>query len=177
MSLFAALEPDKRGDGPRFPETAVREAVPADGEAIAAIIAAREQMDLDVVRPRVAGELATASPTSQLFAAEEDGVVLAYGRVRRLDNVAPEGLPEGWYLLGLGVAPAHRRRGIGTALTHARLTWLAARTKRVFYFSNIRNPASIALHTAVGFKEVTRQFKDPRFEFSGGIGALFMLER
>jgi len=43
----------------------------------------------------------------------------------------------------------------------------------VYYFVNVRNRASIALHEAFGFREVTRDFHFPNVTFQGGVGALF----
>src|ERR1700729_3105410 len=50
-----------------------------------------------------------------LFAAEAAGAVVAYGRVVLFqpDPVTPDPAPRGWYLLGLVVDQAWRRRGIG----------------------------------------------------------------
>ncbi len=40
-------------------------------------------------------------------------------------------------------------------------------------FANARNRASIALHAAFGFEEVTRDFEVPGVTFEGGVGVLF----
>ncbi|HET9950318.1 MAG TPA: GNAT family N-acetyltransferase [Candidatus Eisenbacteria bacterium] len=87
-------------------------------------------------------------------------------------NVAPEG----WYLSGVVVSPRHRRRGVGAALTAARLEWIDARSPRAYYFANARNRVSIDLHEGFGFVEATRDFVHPRATFEGGVGVLFVRE-
>src|SRR5689334_21707871 len=61
-----------------------------------------------------------------LFVAEADGQLAGYGRVVCID-ADPQvkgAAPAGWYLLGLVVDRAWRRRGIGEALTRARMAWV-----------------------------------------------------
>ena len=62
--------------------------------------------------------------------------------------------PAGGYLLGLVVDQAWRRRGIGEALTRARMAWVAERSPRVYYFTGRGNLASQALHQRLGFTEM-----------------------
>jgi ribosomal protein S18 acetylase RimI-like enzyme len=52
--------------------------------------------------------------------------------------------PPGWYLSGVIVDPAHRRRGIAAELTRRRLKWIAERAGEAFYFANARNQVSIS---------------------------------
>ena len=73
---------------------------------------------------------------------------------------------------GLLVAPQLRRRGIAEALTRARMAWTFERAPEVWYFTNARNLASIALHAKLGFGEVTRTFSYPNVSFDGGVGVL-----
>lgn len=70
-------------------------------------------------------------------------------------KVAP-GTPAGYYLSGVLVDPAWRRRGIATELTQARLRWAFARTDKVFYVTGANNIASLHLHAALGFQEMKR---------------------
>ena len=91
----------------------------------------------------------------QMFVAKVNGQVIAYGRV--IESAAGEaapGTPAGYYLSGVLVAPAWRRRGIATALTRARLRWVFARADEVFYVAGAGNIASLHLHTALGFQEI-----------------------
>ena len=85
------------------------------------------------------------------------GRVVAYGRVMELvAGEAGAGTPAGYYLSGVLVEPAWRRRGIATELTRARLRWAFARTDRVFYVTGADNAASLHLHAALGFQEIRR---------------------
>jgi ribosomal protein S18 acetylase RimI-like enzyme len=112
-----------------------------------------------------------------LLVAAEDEIAVGYGRAwwfepgrDQPDNVAPGG----YYLLGLVVDPAHRRQGVGGALTAERLAWARERGGReVWYFTNAANTASQQLHERFGFEEVTRDFVFPGVSFTGGIGILY----
>jgi ribosomal protein S18 acetylase RimI-like enzyme len=128
---------------------------------------------VDIARPRFERDLAEAD--RRLFVATVAGVFAGYGRVARFQppedapaNVAPAGL----YLLGALVARRFRRRGIGRALTQARMAWAFERADAVWYFANARNEASRRMHDGLGFVEVTRDFWFPRVKFSG-VGILF----
>lgn len=121
------------------------------------------------------GRDGTAPHNKALFVARIDGRVAGYSRVELWTPPADgpgTDAPGGWYLMGLLVDPRHRRSGVGLALTEARLEWLRTRTGRVWYFSNARNAASLALHAQFGFREVTRQFSFPTVSFEGGVGVL-----
>ena len=120
-----------------------------------------------------------AGASGALFVARAAGALAGYGRVEHWERPAdcPERTaPTGWYLMGVLVDPAHRRAGIGRALTHARLDWLRGRTDRVWYFANARNTASLTLHAELGFREVTRDFEFPGTSFEGGAGVLSVME-
>jgi ribosomal protein S18 acetylase RimI-like enzyme len=93
----------------------------------------------------------------QTFVAKTNGQVVAYGRVLELaaDEAGPQA-PAGYYLSGLLVEPAWRCRGIGLALTQARLDWVLARTDEVFCVIGADNIASLHLHAALGFQEIQR---------------------
>jgi aminoglycoside 6'-N-acetyltransferase I len=111
-----------------------------------------------------------------VFVAEADGVVVGFGRAEWLD--APDtgsdrSTPPGWYLSGLVVEASFRRRGIGSALTRARLEWLRQRTDRVFYVANASNAASIRMHERMGFREIARGIEAPGVTFADGEGTLF----
>ncbi len=101
-----------------------------------------------------------------------------YGRVRWFSpspRSPADTAPAGWYLGGLVVAPEWRGCGAGAALTRVRLEWVAERADEVWYYANARNVVSLALHAAVGFEEVTRDFSVPGVSFEGGVGVLCRL--
>ena len=111
-----------------------------------------------------------------LVVAECVGEVIGYGRAERFEPAAdapPDIAPPGYYLMGLVVHPDHRRRGVGAALTQARLDWMSNQADLGWYFANARNAASIALHASFAFEEVTRSFFFPRVDFDRGEGILF----
>jgi|SRR6478736_2242938 GNAT superfamily N-acetyltransferase len=90
-----------------------------------------------------------------LFVAEAHGQVAGHGRVVCIDaDPQVEGAaPAGWYLLGLVVDRAWRRRGIGEALTRGRIAWVAEQSPRVYYFTGRGNLASQALHQRLGLQK------------------------
>ena len=69
----------------------------------------------------------------------------------------PEGsAPAGHYLGGVVVAPAFRRRGVGSALTRVRLEWIWSRDSVAYFFTNEHNTASIRMHETLNFRPVAR---------------------
>ena len=118
------------------------------------------------------------SPHRLLVVAVCAKAVIGYGRVLLFvpeSDAPPDVAPSGYYLMGLVVHPDHRRTGVGTALTQARLDWISQQSDVAWYFANARNAPSIALHALFGFEEVTRSFSYPRVGFEGGGGVLFRL--
>lgn len=81
--------------------------------------------------------------------------------------------PAGHYLGGVNVHPDFQRRGIGSALTRARLEWIWDRAPDAWFVTNAQNTASIALHAQFGFTEVTRASEFHCTTFEGGVGILF----
>jgi ribosomal protein S18 acetylase RimI-like enzyme len=98
-----------------------------------------------------------------LFVAEAQGKVVGYGRVvfAKADPTMPNAAPSGWYLLGLVVDHGWRRRGIGEALTRARMTWVAQRADQLWYFTAHENRASQALHQRLGFVKMAGSWVPP----------------
>lgn len=89
-----------------------------------------------------------------LVAAIQDEIV---GVAKTHFHGEPDGkAPAGHYLGGVVVPPNSRRRGIGTALTRARVEWIWSRSSSVYYFANEHNTASIRMHEALGFQSVGR---------------------
>ena len=112
---------------------------------------------------------------SLLLVAEAGGEVVGFGKCRleaRRRRDPPDPAPRGWYLAGVIVDERFRRRGIGRALTVARLRWLSERARRVYYVANARNEASLALHARLGVEELARGPSFHGFTFEGGEGVL-----
>jgi len=179
MSHFAPYEPDATPAADPLDPGCVRVARPEDAEAITRISAERDGAPPETIRPRIEAELAGLGDGPWcVFVADVDGAVAAYGRARDLTHAEgglPPELPEGWYLTGVVVAPAFRRRGLGAALTEARLAWLEDRTDTVYYVANLVNRASIDLHAGFGFTEIARGFDYPRAGLAAGDGAAYGL--
>ena len=173
MPLFADYEPLRHGT-PTPVGLAMRPATRDDVPALAAIRAARDEMPVEAAMAVFARQLASAAAGRGLvLAAVFDATPVGYGVVERL---AIPGLPEGCYLSGMVVAPAHRRQGIAARLTQERLAWVAARDRRAYYITNERNRVSIDLHARFGFRELVRDLEVPGLTFSNGVGLLFGVE-
>jgi ribosomal protein S18 acetylase RimI-like enzyme len=118
------------------------------------------------------------TPEHILVVAEIDDEIVGYGRARAFEpasDAPADTVPPGYYLTGVFVAPHRRGLGTGTALTQARLDWIADRAGEVWFFANARNTASIELHRPFGFEEAGRPFSFPGLTFEGGEGILFRL--
>lgn len=150
---------------------AVRVAVLADAAAIGRIRAPRMvalgmdgAADLDRHERWVRRMVESEEGERLLLVAEEDGAVVGYALAAWFEppeDAPANAAPAGWYLLGVVVEPGFRRRGIGRALTEARMRWLAERTHEVWYFRDVDNLASDALHARWSFEPVTEDFWFP----------------
>jgi len=172
MSRFAPWRPDDRGAP--APDLSVRPAARSDVHDLARIWAARHGGDPAEAAPKIHREftaIAEGRAARYVCAATIGGAVVGYGKCGRYE--APADAPAGWYLLGVVVDPAARRRGAGRALTRHRMDWLDARgVGEVFYFANAQNPATVALHRPFGFAEVARVTSCLGVTFTGGEGVL-----
>jgi ribosomal protein S18 acetylase RimI-like enzyme len=138
--------------------------------AIAELIEQREGYAIDRAHLR---RLLRAENTIALVAIERDRVV-GYGKATQF--LGDDYSPQGWYLSGLIVDPAYRRGGIARALTAQRLQQLAQHTSTVYYFANVNNHTSIALHEEFGFELIDNDFAFPGVTFNNGHGQLFKLD-
>jgi ribosomal protein S18 acetylase RimI-like enzyme len=114
--------------------------------------------------------------THMVLVAEFEGEIIGFGKARCLGKEHGTGdgkSPRGWYLTGVVVDPRFRRLGVGSQLTVERLRWIADRSGVVYYFANVRNRVSIALHERFGFAEVARGAEFAGERFTGGEGVLF----
>jgi ribosomal protein S18 acetylase RimI-like enzyme len=169
---FAEFQPDVRGEP--LEGVRIREATVEDAGAIAALAVERDGLDPVETLAGVTRELAWIADEGAgrkvVFVAEHEGGVIGYGRAawREYSVVdGARGVPDGWYLTGVIVAPAWRRRGVGRALVEARLTFIAERSDRAYYFASARNVVSIAMHEALGFRELARDVVAPGTTFTG----------
>ena len=151
----------------------MREAYDEDVGACAALVAAERADNPELARARLQADLGILR--RRLFVATVEGCFAGFGRTTHFTpppgapaNVAPEG----YYVVGLLVDPGWRRRGVGLALTRARMAWAFQRAGEVWFFANSRNRASLDLHARLGFVEVTRDFAFPGVSFDGGVGVL-----
>jgi ribosomal protein S18 acetylase RimI-like enzyme len=167
--VFAAFEPDAHGESVA---SIVRLATEADLEPCADLACRRNGGDLATWRSRLSVDL--ADPEKLVVVAEVDGVVAGHAGAAWLsfDSELADNVKDGWYLTGIVVEPAQRRRGIGRSLVQARLDWLASRADRAWYFASAQNQASLLLHRGLGFSEVSRRFTVPGVTFTGGVGVL-----
>ena len=131
----------------------------------------------EVLEAQIAGYLAD-STTCVGFVVIEDASVVAWGIARHLSPkiVDEDHAPPGWYLLGVIVRPDRQRRGHGAALTRARLDWLAPRTDRVYYFTDVDNEASQCLHASFGFRRLRGGLTHRTLTFDGGPMTLYELD-
>lgn len=171
-------------DAPR-PELAptlhVRPATSTDLPRVAALQAARDGGSPADHVAHLAQWVDTyvATDTGLLLLAMVGERLTGFAKVRlfRAPSDAPSHVaPDGYYLTGLVVDPEWRRRGLGHRLTQERLDWVRRRDRAAYYFANAQNAASIELHRAFGFVEVTRHFAFPGAVFEGGSGILFRAE-
>jgi ribosomal protein S18 acetylase RimI-like enzyme len=156
-------------------ELAITPMTAADVDGIARLLAWREGISSEDAGQR-AKDLLNLPHENVVLVAHLGPKVVGFGRAEFAARKPPpyEHVPQGWYLVGLIVDPAHRRRGIGLELTRARLAWIAQRAGEAYYFANSVNRATIDLHARFGFQEIVRDFTFPRVTFTdGGVGVLF----
>lgn len=168
--VFAPYQPEpSRGRAP----VPVREGTLADLPGCLDLVEA--VLHLDRATWEVSLTASVTDPDRMLHVADDAGRIAGYARTtywERPADAPPNAAPTGWYLIGLVVSPDYRRRGVGRALTDARLAAVAARASEVWYFANALNRSSLDLHTGLGFEEVTRDFWFPGLTFDGGEGVL-----
>lgn len=126
----------------------IREATLDDLEQVVAIsdVSDRARWTPEMVAP--------ISERIVLVASIQDEIV---GVAKTHFHGEPDGkAPAGHYLGGVVVPPNSRRRGIGSALTSARVEWIWSQSSTVYYFANEHNTASIRMHEALGFQSVGR---------------------
>jgi len=176
--LFAPFAPrDANAPRPALPTgLSIEQAKPADLPALTTILWNREGGQRHIAEDRVRTWLDASAESNRIFVARLESEILGYARIVYVtpDTRQRDDRQEGWYLTGVVVDPARRRRGIAEELTRRRLTWLSGKAEEVYYFANSINRASIALHDKFAFKLILRDIRVPGCVFSGGgIGLLF----
>ncbi len=114
-----------------------------------------------------------------ILVADFKGEIVGFGKtayLRQSADAPTNCIPEGWYLAGVIVRPAFRRRGVAHELTRSRIEWLTRRTSVVYYVASAQNTVTIALHKHFGFVEIARDIHAPGVSFAGGVGLLFELK-
>jgi aminoglycoside 6'-N-acetyltransferase I len=86
------------------------------------------------------------------------------------------GAPAGHYLGGVITTPNFRRRGIGSALTRARMEWIWSRSSTLYYFANEHNTASIGMHETLGFQSIGRFAQIRGVKAGGGRSELVLFQ-
>jgi len=183
MSLFEDYTPGKHTgrNRPFLAGLIIRPARPEDISQLTKLTYNREVGEIIKIENKFKREIANLESTDDglLLVAELDSRVAGFARIkyfRPSSSVPTNTCPEGWYLTGVIVAPRYRRQGIASALTRARLNWIAKRAGQAYYFANAQNRVSIELHERFGFVELTRDFVYPDVTFTGGEGILFIVK-
>ena len=170
MNGFAPYDPDSTRR-PAESAISVRPAVAADLAVCAELIVTRTGGPAEARREMLLNDLERADRYVAVACAESE--VVGYGGVFRHEFVSEHpAAPTGYYLVGLIVAPAWRRYGIGELLTLERMRWTAERAGEIYYFANLANGATLDLHERLGFTEVTRDFTFPKAPMVPGAGVL-----
>ncbi|MFJ9775395.1 GNAT family N-acetyltransferase [Kitasatospora sp. NPDC101157] len=109
---------------------------------------------------------------SLVVTAKVSGEAVGYANVAFLPGHPVDRAPAGYYLTGVTVDPAWRRRGIATLLTRRRMGWVRERDSAVWCFISAGNRASLDLHRELGFDHVLIGASFQGVEFTGGEGWL-----
>lgn len=152
MPHYAPYDPSAKRTGAQL-DAVIRPATYADVEELTSI-------KLTVVVRTAEDWIAAIDKTAQgerlLLVAVIDGKIGGFAQAHALDEDPEEHAPAGIYLTGVTVLPQHRRAGLAHAFTNARLDWIAERADEAWYFAAVENAASIRMHEAFGFVEVSR---------------------
>lgn len=141
----------------------IRKATPSDLDACALLISNHVSGEFEEWRSRFEQDL--ANPRRLFLVATIDDSVVAYGHTtfhtRTSENKVNAG-PGGYFLSGLLVSPGHRRQGLGTLLTSARIDELRQVTNVIYYRCEPDNQATIDMHSQLGFREIGIAQRDGR---------------
>jgi aminoglycoside 6'-N-acetyltransferase I len=127
-----------------------------DLDTVAALATLQSGRDRAHTRTKTRELLLQQDPPTLIAVAAGPSGILGFGQAGWLpcmDATDARCVPAGWYLLGVVVDPAARRRQIGARLTTYRLDWLRQQAPggTVRYFRAHDNIASARLHAPYGF--------------------------
>ena len=131
----------------------IREATIADIPVCAAMIATQESGEVKYWQERFETDL--TNPRRTFLVASFNDEVVGYGHTVLHDRVIVDEAsgPSGYFLSGLLVAPDHRRGGIGSQLTGARIDLLRPQTNLIYYYADPENEETISMHARLGFEK------------------------
>lgn len=154
-----------------------------DREVITRLMAERNpNQDISVAYKTTDRELDTVEkdPNYRLYVAELDGEVAGFCRYYHSSGlpvakkVYPA--PEGWYGMGILVAPAFRRSGIARFLSENRLRTLKEQgASELYSIVDGKNLTSMRMHREFGFEEVERGPGFLQVKLESGEGVLFRI--
>ena len=110
-----------------------------------------------------------------LVAVDEQAEVIGWGRTHWWDPHDALA-PAGFYLGGVEVRADWQGHGIATALSQARIAWVAKRSDRIYCVVNARNTASLKLQERLGLYPIATAARFGSVEFSGGASFLLTCE-
>ncbi|MEV6106767.1 GNAT family N-acetyltransferase [Streptomyces sp. NPDC051940] len=173
-SPFAAFDPRPAVRPQPARGATLHDAVPQDAAPLGALQAQVRGGDAGRWEGKIAALI--QEPRGTVVVARAEGSLLGFANAEYLPAHPDDGAPAGYYLTGVTVAPQWRRRGLGRLLTRRRMEWAwwhapDARGE-VWCFVSSANPASLALHHALGFVAVR---SGPAFQgipFTSGDGTL-----
>jgi ribosomal protein S18 acetylase RimI-like enzyme len=121
-----------------------------------------------------------AGESYKLYVAELKGEVVGFCRFAHSDGLPANKkiypAPEGWYGLGILVAPKFRRQNIANFLSSKRTEILKdLRAKEFYSVVDSSNQTSMKMHQNFGYVEIGRAPGFLHIGFNGGIGCLFKL--
>lgn len=152
MPHYAAYDPGAQRTGAQL-DAVIR---PATHEDVAELTSINITVVVRTAEDWTAAIDKTVQGERLLLVAVIDGRIGGFAQAHGLDE-DPEGhAPAGIFLTGVTVLPQHRRAGLARAFTSARLDWIAERADEAWYFAAVENAASIRMHEAFGFVEVSR---------------------
>lgn len=117
-------------------------------------------------------ERARCSARNLVITAKVAGEAVGYAIAGFFPEHPVDHAPAGYYMNGVTVNPAWRRRGVGSLLTRRRMEWVWERGSVIWCVISGRNRASLEMHRKLGFDCVMTGSSLRGIEFIGGEGWL-----